>query len=921
MAPLTTLFLALPLLFQTSGGEALAQAERVLQQAMVSRRAGDREAVREMINPAIDALTKAHKAGEDVSAARATLQNLADLAEWAGATGRARSAWRTIVQSLQDKLSEDDPELARARTALAAAHMTGGDSEAAAKQLERALPVFETLPPDLSSATARTIMGEVLLARGEARRATELFERVMAEHPETNEETFAVLERVYRGLGQAYSSLGETEKARDQFAVIAKMFEERGWTGSPDYMTTLHNLALAEWATGEPRVAVDYLQRVVDGYRGGLPLEHATRVRLAHDLAGALVEIGRVDDARTLLERMLERGVVGDSTPWEFGRWQLELSQCLLSLGEAAGALERADEAVALLEASVEPGHPDLVAARLGRAEVLTHLGDWAAARGAWEALDGPLARVAQLRCALEAGDDAGGDALAREVRAAGDPSADLALANVQAVHALRGSDAARARTLCEEALARTGGDDRLRSAARTLLAWSLVELGERDAVAELLPALAADTLDPAGRPDDWRTGSFLYFSEWLERDVDALALRALGVTTEPAELARRLGEGTLAVSFHTYREWRVDQPDLEYVLALTVADDGSVSRFELGPLTKLVELVRAWRLAVESDAPAEREAGEALRTALLGPLESALPSSRRLVIAADGILRLVPFGALPLGAGRLMDRLDVAHEVTLEMVSPAAAASAGEPSLGVFGAPNWAVRGDFDEFFGEDQVHSQTPIPGARAEVALFSQLYQDTFGREPLVWARADATKPRLLEGASKVDHLHIGTHGLAVDDSVPVQRWAPLAASTDVPVGLAELRLGGLQVAGYNWGLDTSARFPGRLLAEEIAELELPCELVLLASMTIEAEPERLADSLGALEHAFRTAGARHVIQPLWNVDGEWTHRLLSSFYRLLWSGEHDVPGALREAVGRARAAGAPASVWGAWKLTGS
>lgn len=921
MPHLSSLLLALSLFVQAPGGDPLALAESVLPQARIARRAGEREAVREMVNPAIDALIKAHKAGEDMSAARDTLQNLADLAEWAGSTGRARSAWRTIVQTLQAHLSEDDPELARARTALAAAHMTAGDSDAAAKQLERALPVFESLPADLPSATARTLMGEVLLARGEVQRAAALFERVMAEHPETNEETFAVLERTYRGLGQAYSTLGMAEKARDQFAVIARMFEAREWTGSPDYMTTLHNLALAEWATGHPEVAVEYLQRVIDGYRSGLPPEHATRVRLANDLAGALIEIGRFEDARYLLEQMLALAEPAQLPALDVGRWQHKLSRCLLALGDAAGARARADEAVASLESSTPADHPDRLAAYQGRAEVLTHLREWAAAREAWAAVELPAARVEELRCALELGDDAAAAELGAELRAHGDPTLRLALANVEAVHALRRAQAKRARAVCEEALNLAGGDERLRAVARTLLAWSFVESGERDALAEMLPALADGTLDPAGRPDGWLTGSFLYFSEWLERDVDALALRAFGVKTDPAEIARRLGGDALAVSFHTYREWRIDQPDLDYVLALAIDGDGVVSRIELGELSKIVELVREWRLAAEGAGDSEREAGERLRSALLGRLEEGLEASSRLVVAADGILRLVPFGALPWGTGRLMDRVDVAHEPSLALVAASAASLEGEPSFGVFGAPNWSLRDDLDQFFGENPAHDQSPIPGARAEVAHFSELFSDRFGHEALVWARADATKARLTEGAPKVDFLHIGTHGLAADDAIPTRSWAPLAPATEAPIGLSSLRLGGLQVSGYNWGLDTSARFKGRVLAEELAELELSCEVALLANMTVEARLERLADSLGAMEEGLRAAGARHVIQPMWNVDGDAARGILSDFYRLAWDGEHDVASALREALGRAREAGVPLAVWGAWKLTGS
>ncbi len=283
----------------------------------------------------------------------------------------------------------------------------------------------------------------------------------------------------------------------------------------------------------------------------------------------------------------------------------------------------------------------------------------------------------------------------------------------------------------------------------------------------------------------------------------------------------------------------------------------------------------------------------EDLAVALLGTLgESRGPE--RLRIAPDGRLHYLPFELLPVGGGRRL------VEIYTVSYLPSGAALVGLDRPG-------AERRNTFVGFGDPvlpSVGSGDPTP---------TSLLMTRFGLGPLpVAAEELAAAGRRLSGASEI----------RTGAAATTEAFAALVAGGARVVHLASHTvLDERPGRGAAILLSPGDGSDGLMQPQEIARLDYPVDLTVLAACrTALGEPEE-TNALTMLTGAFLAAGSDAVIATLWDVGDAATGAFMEQFYFRL--GRGDTPAvALREAKRRmlADSRWSNPALWSAYVLVG-
>ncbi|MCC7234743.1 MAG: CHAT domain-containing protein [Bryobacterales bacterium] len=241
----------------------------------------------------------------------------------------------------------------------------------------------------------------------------------------------------------------------------------------------------------------------------------------------------------------------------------------------------------------------------------------------------------------------------------------------------------------------------------------------------------------------------------------------------------------------------------------------------------------RAARLA-RADAQLA-SAARALGDALLRPFADHL-SVQRLLIVPDGPLHQLPFAALPLGSGLLLDRTEA---VTLPSASLALqlhlkpAPSPSGPPLTLLAAPAFNA--------------SWAPLPMTAFEARSIAQLSPGARVLTGAAATRAALLKPPHLDARI----LHLATHARA-DAGRPALSRIALASGDELTLA-------------------------------DIYGLPLHSRLVVLSGCETALGRDVAGEGPVSLSRAFFYAGARTVAASLWNVQDRATAELMRHFYR--------------------------------------
>ncbi|HEX8436704.1 CHAT domain-containing tetratricopeptide repeat protein, partial [Archangium sp.] len=418
--------------------------------------------------------------------------------------------------------------------------------------------------------------------------------------------------------------------------------------------------------------------------------------------------------------------------------------------------------------------------------------------------------------------------------------------------------------------------------------------------------------------------------------------LRALTALPGPEQIVDRvaaaLPKDSALVEFVAYKDSPVaPKPgtpesqlprELRY-LALVLLPNATLRTVDLGPAHAMDQAASTLRDALASGDAAWQRPAQALYSLAFQPLRPLLGNVRRLFLAPDGQLNLVPFAALHDGKGPLVDSFDFTYLTSGKDLLPRPQDIAPSRSLVVladpdFGAspspapvapqpPSLALRSSSSERFfstlrADLAERTWVPLPGTRQEAEAIQRLLP-----QAQLLLGPEASKQQLLTLPAP-GVLHIATHGFFLEDSVTpegsraVGSFGALSGAPATQHLPDPLLRSGLVLSG------AAAQQPhspdGSLVtALELAGLNLwGTELVVLSACETGRGDVKLGQGVYGLRRALLSAGAETVVSSLWKVNDDTTRQLMQGYYRHLLAGEPRVS-ALRAAMLELRQAHPP------------
>jgi len=282
---------------------------------------------------------------------------------------------------------------------------------------------------------------------------------------------------------------------------------------------------------------------------------------------------------------------------------------------------------------------------------------------------------------------------------------------------------------------------------------------------------------------------------------------------------------------------------------------------------SELAERVGVFRDVLASPAPASHQAfpAEVLATlqatlgeTVLGAFANEIAACNRLIVAPDGFMASIPFGALRVDGVTLLDRMDVSQVPSAGFLMPARDPGAGDGTARVV-------------------VMAAHSLPGAAQEADLIARRYGAS-GELGIVDVAA-------LARGEAGDVLHIAGHARVNDDS-PWQSGFYADVEAPANAGASTLR-GGAPADSTTFSREFATGPVVR--AWEIARTRLPYALAVLAGCETAGGRRTSGEGVLGLTSAFVSAGVPVVVSSLWPVDDAATARLMTAFYDELARGK--------------------------------
>jgi CHAT domain-containing protein/tetratricopeptide (TPR) repeat protein len=368
--------------------------------------------------------------------------------------------------------------------------------------------------------------------------------------------------------------------------------------------------------------------------------------------------------------------------------------------------------------------------------------------------------------------------------------------------------------------------------------------------------------------------------------------------------------------------EGQVAGPEGHYV-AFVVRRGAPTARVELGPAAPIDREVRAWLDAIDHRADPE-PSGLRLARAVWAPVANVAGDAAAILVAPDGALNFLPWGALPdeRPHSYLIERRAFAVVPSSRQLAGAARSAAPGPTPAAGGL--LAVGGV--EYGRGEPIEKGEPLgarparevatlraaavgtariefprlEGTLKEVDAVAEVYRKGGAGPVTLLTGARATKERLRSAMPGRRVLQLATHGyfaapelasaLGPGAAAPGRGWDEM--SRDDVVGYHPGLLSGLAWAGAAAPAADPAtglidRGSAIMTAEEVAALDLNgCDLAVLSACKTGLGRSAGGEGVLGLQRAFLLAGARTVIASLWRVDDAATCVLMEQFHANLW-----------------------------------
>ena len=394
------------------------------------------------------------------------------------------------------------------------------------------------------------------------------------------------------------------------------------------------------------------------------------------------------------------------------------------------------------------------------------------------------------------------------------------------------------------------------------------------------------------------------------------------------ARLCRSLPSRSSLVEYVLYRG---TDRRMRY-LALVVNRSGCVVRaFRLGLADRINRAVSAWRRSISPPTTlgwemvtrlmaAEPRHAARLASWVLAPIMASIPKGlRRMIVAPDGALSLIPFEALiTKGKRRLVERATLAYVTSGRDVVGVKRPKLGPGRLVIYAAPEYgrpegllAARGGKVGRGGRTRSGSGTralpiwaPLPYTRDEAADVRRTASAAGLAVTLRMGNA-ATERLFFSDARRARYIHLATHGFFLDEHLEGKgrrRLGPTGLSWLTRPG-SPLALSGVVLAGANRRRTGASSGQGWLTAEKLSGMSLfGVDLVVLSACETALGVVSRGEGVFGLRRALLGSGVRSVVMTLWRVSDRYSRELMRTFYQELLT-RRRTPG---EALRRAKAA---------------
>ncbi|MBO0860119.1 MAG: CHAT domain-containing protein [Chloracidobacterium sp.] len=409
---------------------------------------------------------------------------------------------------------------------------------------------------------------------------------------------------------------------------------------------------------------------------------------------------------------------------------------------------------------------------------------------------------------------------------------------------------------------------------------------------------------------------------EKLEAELSARSavFRAQAQPVTLAAVQAAIPADTILVEFAVYTPWapRTEKSKEPRYLAYALSAQGQPKWVDLGDKAPIDRAANAWRRALRNRRIDPTRLGRALDEKVMRPVRSILREklgvTRRILIAPDGLLNLIPFAALVdeknqylverfaisyLTSGRDLLRLRTSETSEPSNSAPLVVAN---PAFGRVSTIAARVGQNSGKEVAANQARSASdvarvlfpPLPGAEDEALAIKALMP-----EASVLLREQATEAALKQVRSP-RILHIATHGFFFGEEVSIENGNHGHVNNnwqndfDLQPGIWAAHIenpllhSGLALAGANEG--KSGDEDGLLTALEVAGLDLwGTKLVTLSACDTGMGELRKGEGVQGLRRALVLAGSESQVISLWPVSDVGAKEFMIDYYTALRQGE--------------------------------
>src|SRR6266511_4132272 len=947
----------------TENDRALQEARKLYKKAIDLRNSGRYDEALPHFERALE--IRERRLGPDHPDVSQAISGLATLHYYKGEYSKAEPLYQRALAIRKKSLGPEHPDVAQSLHNLAILYSNLGDYAKAEPTYQRALAITEKSlgPEHLDVAQSLHNLASLYTKMGDYAKAEPLYQRALAIQEKLVGPEHHYVARSLDGLAFIYTNLGDYAKAEPLYQRALAIREKSLGPEHPDVAASLNNLANLYWNLGDYAKAEPLYQRALAIREKSLGPEHPDVAQSIHNLAILYSNLGDYAKAEPTYQRALAipEKSLGPEHP-NVATSLNNLASLYTKMGDYAKAEPLYQRALAIREKSLGPEHHDVAQSIHNLAILYSYLGDYAKAESLyqralaiWEKSLSP--EHPNVAISL--------DALARLYMAKNDIARAIsfqsrAIAVIERNLKPNLAICSERQKLAHLATLSKQTDQTLSlhilfaphdSVARSLAATLILQRKGRalDATSESLKTLrsrfnqedraALDKLTDARSqiarlvldgPQRMNAGQYRdrvktleeqaeRFEAEISRRSDKYRAQSLPVTLEAVREA--IPDDAALIEFASYRPFnpKAAKDDEAYgqprYVAYVLRRQGEIEWKELGEAKVIDEAVAGLRKALRDPNRADvrrlaRVADDKIMRpvrALLGPIPG---GTRRLLIATDGLLNLIPFAVLVDERGKyLVERYTISYltsgrdllRLQLAPRSSNAPLIVANPAFGrveTLAARAGQGSGDSqsgDQAWGQidpDMVFFQS-LPGTEHEALAIKAVLT-----EASVLLREQATETALKRSkAPRV--LHIATHGFFLGDqeAPPMEtRSPPSDDQLRLPMRLSKwaskvenpLLRSGLALAGANErrGGDDD----GVLTAMEVASLDLwGTRLVALSGCDTGVGEVRNGEGVYGLRRALVLAGSETQVLSLWPVLDKETRNLMAGYYRRLLKGE--------------------------------